>query len=465
MKTSPGRDASVALSTHLHDWVLARVAPDSRVALMAPTPALVAALEARACSRLVLTEGPAEALAPEARASLERFAPTHVVLPAHSTWPLATWLETLRLAAPRAEVLWGFWNAGGAAGLLATLLGQAPGRAGPSDVEVTRLLRAEGFEVRGREARPAPPGTPGLASATEDSLRALLTQLSASAEADLLLYAVAPMSGARVEAPALVPGLLSVVVDATRSEHPGSLDETLFSLACQDHAAVEVLLVGDTSGTPLPEGLTTTRYGTVRQALAGARGQYLAFLDAGSVIYPRHYARLLDTLGQGTAAWALARAFRATCRPGLSGRPPYIEGKRPFPLGERPDTAHLLAEPELLQALVIDRTRVGPLSLEPEALLPRLCGLFPPVFLAEGIATCEVRSLLETPPAPRALAPSMRMLLPLSTLVETLAHARAEGALSRGRVHRVVDELNTRLREGLPWLHGALRSAAQGRRR
>ena len=136
------------------DWVLARVEAGSRVALLESAPALVAALEVRACSRLALTEGHAEALAPEARASLERFAPTHVVLPAHSAWPLATWLETLRLAAPRAEVLWGFWNAGSAAGLLATLLGQAPGRAGPSDVEVTRLLRAGGFEVRGREARP-----------------------------------------------------------------------------------------------------------------------------------------------------------------------------------------------------------------------------------------------------------------------------------------------------------------------
>ena len=87
---------------------------------------------------------------------------------------------------------------------------------------------------------------------------------------------------------------------------------------------------------------------------------------------------------------------------------------------------------------------------------------FAPTARAKNV---QVRSLWETPPALRALAPSMRMLLPLSTLVETLAHARAEGALSRGRVHRVVDELNTRLREGLPWLHGALRSVAQGRRR
>lgn len=469
------------LGSHLRSWMLERVRADGRVALLGHGAESSAALRAVGCvvleveldARLPPSSGgapPAEVLE-----ALTRFAPTHVVLLLQDSWSIETWLGVLRRVVPGAEILFGFCNAGCASRLLATLVGRSSGRAGPSDAQVTRALGVHGFQVKQRRALRAPPGTSGLAEHTEVALLSLLTQLNASAEADLLFYAVAsaPTSSAAAGDP--VPGLLSVLVWRESPARPGLLDETLFSLACQDHQPLEVLLIEE-EGAGEDQGVERHRRwgafqfqrlegslpGAWNEALRRARGQYVAFLGAGSVVYPAHYARLVDALRRGSSAWSVARAFRATCAPGAPGDLPYIESKRPFPLGEHLEPTHLLQEPELLQALVVDRTRVGPLCLEPGAqaapLPVRLFSLFEPVFLAEGLATCEVRSFTSAPPSTAHASPGVQMIVPLNTLQQALVRAHAEGASSRGLRFRAVDDLNRRLRERLPWLHGALRS-------
>lgn len=483
------REDASGESVQLHAWVLERVRAGGRVALLGREPGLSAALTAvnHAVLELTLDEGApslAGAFTAEAREALARFAPTHVVLPLDSSWPLETWLEVPRREVPDAEVLFGFRNAGSAAQLLATLVGRLPGRAGPSDVEVSRLLVDRGFQVRQRRALPAPAGLSGLAERTEVAFQSLLTQLNASAEADLVFYAVARSPGPNPAEGELVPGLLSVLVWAESPVRPGLLDETLFSLACQEHHPLEVLLL-EGPGAEGRHGVERHRQlggfhfqrlegelpGAWNEALKRARGQYVAFLGAGSVVYPAHYARLVDALQRGSSAWSVARAFRATCPPGAPGDVPYIESKRPFPLGEHLELTHLLQEPELLQSLAIDRTRVGSLCLEPAsprarmAPLPvRLRALFEPLFLAEGLATCEVRSFTSEPPPAERPSPDLQLLAPWLAVEEGFARARAEGASARGLRFRVVDGLNTRLRERLPWLHGALRSVARGLR-
>ncbi|OJH40413.1 glycosyltransferase [Cystobacter ferrugineus] len=473
------------LGSHLRAWMLERVRADDRVALLGHEAESSAALEAVGCAVL---EVPLDAGAPPSSGgappagvldALTRFAPTHVVLPLQDSWSIETWLGVLRRAVPGAELLFGFWNAGCASRLLATLVGRSSGRAGPSDAEVTRALGVHGFQVKQRHALRAPPGLSGLAERTEVALQSLLAQLNASAEADLLLYAVACAPTRPAAEGEFVPGLLSVLVWRSSPARPGLLDETLFSLACQDHQPLEVLLL-ERAGAEEEPGMERHRRlggfqfqrlegslpGAWNEALRRARGQYVAFLEAGSVVYPAHYARLIDALRRGSSAWSVARAFRATCAPGAPGAVPYIESKRPFPLGEHLEPTHLLQEPELLQALVVDRTRVGPLCLEPESqatsLPVRLLSLFEPVFLAEGLATCEVRSFTSASPSAAHASPDFQMLVPLNTLQQALVRAHAEGASARGLRFRVVDELNTRLRERLPWLHGALRSMVRG---
>ncbi|HSP78285.1 MAG TPA: glycosyltransferase family A protein, partial [Myxococcaceae bacterium] len=282
------------------------------------------------------------------------------------------------------------------------------------------------------------------------------------------------------------PGLLSVVVWAGSPGRPGLLDETLFSLACQEQHPLELVLALGPEARPSAEATRELleRYrrlggfqlqlvegdapGLLDEALRRTRGQYVAFLEAGGVVYPAHYVRLVAALQRGEEAWAVARAFRATCRPGRPGEVPFIESKCPFPLGEHLETTHLLQEPELLQALVIDRFRVEPLPLAPvspeEGLAPlplRLAALFEPIFLAEGIATCEVRSFpVEGPPAARE-PPSLQVLGSLSSLEARLSRAKAEGASTRALRYRLVDGLDARVRKRLPWLYSALRSAAR----
>lgn len=445
----------------LESFVLGRTSEGARVAVLGQAPTLVEAL--RSAGREVL----------EAAAGA-----THVVLAPGE--PLASWedvLRGLREVAPDAEVLFGFRNAGASTALLAAWVGSPSGAREVSESQVAQGLPRVGYQVVKREALSGPTRMTSLPERTELGLRALIEQLNPSAAADVVLYAVRP-GGASVAEP--VPGLLSVVLWAGRPGTERLLDEALFSLACQEYRPLELLLVepGEGGASAL-ESLQRyqqlggfevrhvhgTGAGLMREAIRQARGQYLSFLDAAWVVYPRHFVQLVRALRSGDTAWAVARARRTALVRTDSGTP-YAREKIPFPLGERLELSHLLQEPELLYSLVIDRTRLGPFSLTVEDpseswlddLPVRLGALFEPVFTA-GLATCEVRAL-DGARVAAAEVPALQVLRSLASVEERVSLARAEGAQTKDFRHRFIDSLNTRLRDGAPWLHSALKHAA-----
>ncbi|WP_375772807.1 glycosyltransferase [Archangium gephyra] len=457
------------LDTRLRRLVRERVQPGARVALLGEAPELARALEAAGCVVLV-------AAASEGRgARLLAFAPTHVVLPVDVGEPVLQAREASE-AVPDAELLLAIRNAGASAALLDTLLGLAPSRAGASAEALLRELSSLGLEVRHQESIPCRDSTEALAPDTARALRQLLAQLSPTAEADGLLLALGRASS---RPPPRQPELLSVVLWAGDAP-AASLDETLFSLACQDYRPLELLVV-------LPPGASLTEpearmllerhrrlrdfsfqlirvpEGGMARGVREARGQYLSFLDASCVVYPAHYAQLVQRLREGSAAWAFARSRWALVRDTAGGR--FIAQKKPFPLGDHFELSHLLEHPALLYGLVVDRTRVGALPLEvadpveaPRAdLLPRLASLFEPVFTA-GLATWEWRALGAEPLA--LPAPSLQVLLPLASLEERVARAQARGESTKGLRYQAIDRLNQRLRERFPGAHARVRSLA-----
>ena len=386
-------------------------------------------------------------------------------------------LEVLRQEAPRAEVLFCLRNAGAASALLETWLGTAPVRAGLSEQGMLRRLADAGYRVAHREVLPGAPRSTALAADTEQALRALLAQLSPSTQVEEGLYVAVPEAPAR----ALEPRLLSVVITPAPRVSTAMLDEALFALACQEQQPLELLLAA-------PEGVELSaaeasleRYAklgtfqprTVRapagelhaEALRQARGQYLAFQDARCLVYPRHYTRLVQALREGRAAWAVARSFRTEWSP-APGAMPYVRAKVPFPLGERLEVQHFPQHPELVHALVIDRTRTGPFPLTGAGqgtgiadLTVRLAALFEPVFLG-GIASCEVRGPCTEPVEDAASASSDPWLLrPVSAWVGAVDHAREDALLAREFRHRLVDGVNARL-HAIPWIHDTLRALA-----
>ncbi|HEX5747921.1 MAG TPA: glycosyltransferase family A protein [Archangium sp.] len=467
---STGARDSVLLETldsRLSGLVRERVRAGDRVALLGEAPELARALEAAGCAVLAV---PATG---ERVERMRAFAPTHVVLPVEEGEPLPQVREASE-AAPGAELLLAMRNAGASAALLETLLGMAPGRPGSSAEAVLRGLTELGLEVRHQELIPCQDSTAELAPDTARALRRLLAQLSPTSEADGVLLA---LGRAASRAPSREPGLLSIVLWAGDTP-AASLDETLFSLACQEYRPLELLVVLP-PGASLKEPdarallerhrrlrdfsyqLIRVPEGGMARGVREARGQYLSFLDASCVVYPAHYVQLVQRLREGSAAWAFARSRWTLVRETAGGR--FIAEKKPFPLGDHFEFSHLLEHPALLYGLVIDRSRVGALPLEvadpveaPRADLPaRLASLFEPVFTA-GLATWEWRAL---GPEPMALpAPPLQVLLPLASLEERLARAQARGESTKGLRYQAIDRLNQRLRERFPGTHARVRS-------
>jgi hypothetical protein len=455
-----------ALAARLRAFVLARVTATRgcRVALVGSDASLSRALVDAGCE---VVEGAGAG-------------PTHVVLveePAVST--LESLLGEWATAVPGAELLFGFRNAGAGASLLATFLEGAPARPGPSEAVVRRRFAACGLHVRAREAHPVPKGRGPLPAEAERSLRDMFAQLRPDAEDDVVLYALAREGNADVMA-GPVPDLLSVVVWAG-PEHRASLDEAVFSLACQDYRPLEVVVV-EPSGAGSPTGDSTAEacletYRRIEDftsqvvrvapgegldaALRVARGQYLAFLDASGLVYPRHFVNLIAALKSGDAAWAMSRAYRDVLRTGDAEA--YVETKVPFPLGDILELEHLRRHPWLVNAAVIDRARLAgiPLHLSdpgtesPAALLLRLASVFEPLFI-NGLPTCEQRGPEPTAPGP-ALA-EVRVLRSLGAWESTVGRARDAGQSAKDLRHRVLDTLNSRLKQWVPGLHGNVRA-------
>lgn len=458
----------------LRAWVLEQVGAGARVLLLTRDEALAERLVSAGSTVLDLAGAP-ESDGPLAE-RLRRLAPTHVVLSGDD--PRAGLEEELRAlaeAVPSATLLVGARNAASSSALLETLSRGVSPVPGTTEESLSRCFSSLGLRVLARRAVPCRTRTTALAAGTEAALRGLLAQLSPATEAEVLLYALAP-SGARWEAPsrAFVPGLLSVVLWAGEAQARPLLDEALFSLSCQEQQPLEIVLVTpsrDEAARALLERYQSIGGYTFElvdadarapfaEGLRRARGQYVAFLDAACVVYPDHYVKLVQTLRDGSAAWAVSRALRTR----LEGAERFVPHKRPLPLGESLEPTQLLGEPSLLFALTVDRSRLGPFPLERAAersseLPPRLAALFEPAFLG-GIASCEQRFTGPENEAPVGAPPELWMLASLGAVEERVARARADGASAKGMRHRVIDELNERFREGAPRLHGALKSLA-----
>lgn len=462
--------------------VLARMKPGQRMALLAEVPGLEEALRAAGVASLVIGIG--EEFAAGGGSSLvqplREFAPTHVALRAPaSAEALKSLLAHVVDAVPAAEVMVWFSQAGTSTALLETLVGGGGETPRLAEQTAERCFAALGLRTRQRESFGAWRRVTSLAEETERALHSLLAQLQPSASGECLFYVLE--AGAPAQSRARVSGLLSVLVLPEDGAPASAWDELLFSLCCQEYEALELIVVtrsAEQSRTLLPLFEQYQRLGPLRfqfvqasearaveAALEVARGQYLALVAPGWVVYPGHYARLIEALRREPAAWAVARALYAFTAPAGSG-PEFIHGKRPFPLGERLELAHLREDPSLLYALVIDRERVGPFPLADGVLssLPlRLGALFRPFFLA-GIASCELRLPPGQEPRTEGPWPELQVLESLPRLEERVAEARAAGVAAKELRHRVVDAMNTRLREGLPWLHKALRRVSARRR-
>ncbi|MCY1030810.1 glycosyltransferase family 2 protein [Corallococcus sp. BB11-1] len=450
--------------------VLSRVRAGAVVCLVGEAKPLAVALRAHGCD---VREQPGPGWTRPEGAE-----PSLVVLTGDAVAHVLTGgLEVLRQDAPRAELLFRLRNAGSASALLETWLGTAPVRAGISEQGMLRRLSDVGYRVAHREVQPGAPGNTGLATDTEQALRALLAQLSPSTQVEEGLYVVVPDAPAR----ALEPGLLSVVLTHDPRASAATLDEALFALACQEQQPLELLLAAPEGSALSAAQASLERYATLgtfqprtvrapagelhAEALRQARGQYVSLLDSRCLVYPRHYARLVQALQQGGAAWAVSRSFRTEWA-STSGAMPYVGSKEPFPLGERLEVDQLTLHPELVHALVIDRTRIGPFPLTGAGqgagiadLTVRLAALFVPEFLG-GIASCEVRGPRRAPVDGEApVSPEHWLLRSVSAWTGAVGQAREEALLAREFRHRLVDGVNARL-HSIPWIHDTLRALA-----
>ena len=269
--------------------------------------------------------------------------------------------------------------------------------------QALRTFARLGLAIRARGKLGSPGPALPLPARTEQLLRGLLGALQPASQADVLLYAVEP--GAPQAA--LVPGLLSVRV----REGPG-LDETLFALACQRYRPLEI--VAD------PEALARLCHLETFTAGETLRGQYLAVLEAGDLVYPQHFADLIAALKLGDAAWGLSRG-----RERVEKDDGTITSKRddeawPY------DVASLTRENRARAGgAVFDRLRLGAMDLNnPPATIVDVAALFapavvtalpswerpkrpPPVTAEEDLpvllSLAELQRAIEQAPAPRWL--------------------------------------------------------------
>ena len=430
----------------LRSLVARRVGLTRRAVLLGSDPALVRTLQTNGCT--VLAD-------PESLPAITAFAPDVVV--AFDGFARegngAENFAALVQAAPDAELVFSFANAASASALLQAVTGQPPVPA-LSEPEVRAWLLGAGLQIVSRDVVIGPHQPTGLAFDAEAQLRQLLEQLNPDAGAERLLLVARRKAFGVTQVPR-EPGLLTVIVSATAEL--SSLQGTLASLGGQPQRPLQVLVA--TSGL-LEEAERLTRLQAERGAFAAevlpspsadfavrttlalprARGQYLAFAEAGDTFERHHFRQLLRALEQGTSAWVIAHL----AQPGV----PRLDARFSLP-------DWLAAGATARSAVVLDRERLGPFPLtfaegisEAEPLfLARLAALFPAI-TASGIPSVE----RPTPrPAfdPSALAGAMRAR-PLRAL-GPLELTREEGwgdRLERD-VDRRLPALGTRLQRWL----------------
>jgi hypothetical protein len=430
----------------LRTLVARRVGLKRKVVLLGSDPTLVRTLEANGCE--VLADPPSllevSAFAPQAIVAFDGFA--HEGSGAEN-------FATLVTAAPDAEIVFSFANAASASALLQGLVGHAPPPA-LAEPDVRGWLQSAGLQIVSRDVVIGPHQSTGLAVDAEAQLRQLLEQLNPDAGAERLLIVARRVAIGSSEIPR-EPGLLTVLVSAT--DALSALQGTLGSLAAQPQRPLQVVIA--TSG-PVDEAERMARLQAERgafaaevlavpsadfavrtnQALARARGQYVAFLEAGDTLEKHHFRQLLRSLEQGTSAWAVARLKQ----PGVAA----LESGFSLP-------TWLAAGATARCSLLLDRDRLGPFPLtfaegvaEAEPLfLARLAALFP-VITANGAASVE-RPTLRAPFDPNALARAMqaRPLRAISPL--QLAHEEGWGDRLERDVSRRLPGLGTQLQRWL----------------
>ena len=399
-------DGAIQTAADLRSLVARRVGLKRKVVLLGSDPALVKTLEANGCQVLADPESLLEITAfdPAAAVAFDGFA---------REGDGAGNFAALVQAAPNAEVIFSFANAASSSALLQALAGHAPAPA-LAEPDVRAWLEGAGLQLVSRDVVVGPHPPTGLAVDAEAQLRQLLEQLNPDAGAERLLVV------ARKTAPApkvaREPGLLTVIVSA--ADGLPALQGTLASLAGQPQRPLQVVIV--TSGS-LAEAERLARLQAERGSfavevlsspsadfavrtnlgLARARGQYVAFLEAGDTVERHHFRQLVRSLEQGTSAWGVARLKQ--------------------PGGAEPFAAAAFCLPDWLAdratarcALLLDRDRLGPFPLtfaegieaaEP-LYLARLAALFPAI-TASGLPSVE-RPTPRAPFDPRALAETMK---------------------------------------------------------
>jgi hypothetical protein len=417
----------------LHRVLLAQIRQGSHIALLGEDEVLVQRLEAAGCtlrcyarSGFDSTTSGATRLSDEVREGLETLNPEVIIL--LDDWVAVSspgeLMRELHAAAPRASLALAFHNAASANTLLSLLTG---GGLAPSATEeqVHQWLSASGLSLHCRhlvrETRPEG----RLAQDTEQALMRLFQQLNPSSSASRLLYWVCNTIETTAPVHLLgdwVPGLLSVIIRNQSLARMGYLDHAIFSLACQNHAPLEIVIASQSEEPGVEEAIRQVlerhsslgdySYQIIREpssqdirarllnlGIRAARGQYIAFLDDDDVVYPQHYERLIALLRKGQAAWAVGRTRRASFRTGPQGEL-YCYDKATMPRAESFDLAALVIDNFITcHSYVLDRSRLGRFALEfsekmtvleDYLFLLHLAALFRPDYLP-GPASCEYR--------------------------------------------------------------------------
>ena len=508
MEASGQRATKTALDVALADAIVSRVARDGQMLLVGAEPELAEALREAGLACACVT--PNEVLA-GARERIEAPRPTAVVLVSGWERDAARLIAALVALWPGAELGVVRRNPGSAESLIRAAVG-ASGDYGMAERTLLDVLAASGLQVRESTALETsrPPGL--IAAETEAAMLRLFTQLNAASAATRWLHwAVAADAPRTLEA-----GLLSVVIRNHSLARLELLDVAIFSLACQEQRPLEIVIASqctDPDAEPklrelleLHQPVGGYRFQVVMHAsredirsklanegIRAARGQYVAFLDDDDVVYPNHYAQMVQALASSGAAWAVANARRAYFVPTTDGGL-YCQAKRDMPGGE--SAVELVRENYIPNhAYVIDRLRTGPFPIAyPEGMsrnedyvfLLRLAGLFPAVHV-RGPATCEhrlrsdgtntlyLKDEAETVQAEklRAWELAEEVLREARRGIEVLVNADAmRSALERLEARaiasvepplrlQVIDRVNSLIKSRLPRVHEGLRAAAR----